>query len=65
MKEKEKIIKTLTDFGKLPTSRIAAICGFTFNKAKILLEELIEEGKIQMFPESLATYWRILEKEND
>ncbi len=57
MELKERIIKTLKDFGKLPTSRIAGICGMNTDRAKILLEELLKEKKVKKFEETIATYW--------
>lgn len=60
MDDKEKAIKTLKDFGKLPTSRIAAIIGSNNEKAKSILEELVKEKKIKKIKETLATYWRVI-----
>jgi len=64
--KKEKIIKTLTDFGKLPTARISAIVGINYYKLKEILEELELENKIiKTEAGELATYWELnLEKNN-
>lgn len=56
---KERIKKTLKDFGRLPTSRIAGIIGVNTDKAKELLEELLKEKKVQKQKETLATYWSL------
>jgi len=60
MEQKEKILKVLKEFGKLPTAKLAAICGIAYNYAKPLLEELKKEGKIKSEKAGeLATYWEI------
>ncbi len=59
MELKEKIIKTLKDLGKMPTTRIAAIVGMNGDRAKEALEELLEEKKVNRIEETLATYWEI------
>jgi len=62
METKEKITKTLKDFGRLPTSRIAAIVGANPDRAKIALEELEKEKVIVRDEETLATYWELKKK---
>lgn len=58
--QKEKILKTLKDFGKLPTAKVSAIAGINYNYVKELLEELETEGKIKSEKAGeLATYWTI------
>lgn len=59
MEDKEKIIKVLKDFGRLPTTRVAGITGLFPPKAKLLLEELLKENKVKMIKETVATYWEI------
>ena len=59
MEAKEKIIKALKDFGRLPTSRLRAICGFDFFKTERLLNELLSEKKIVQEKETNAVYWRL------
>lgn len=59
MEDKEKITKTLKDFGRLSTSRIGAICGFDNLKLKKLLDELLKENKIVKEKETVAVYWRL------
>lgn len=63
MENKNKILKTLKDMGKLTPSKIGAICGINYNYLKPLLEEM-EKAKLiksQKLGE-LATYWEITEK---
>jgi len=58
--KKEKIIKTLTDFGKLPTAKLSAIVGINYYKLKEILEELESENKIiKTEAGELATYWEL------
>ena len=59
MELKDKILKTLQDFGKLPTSRIAGIVGMNNDRAKEILEELVNKNKIIKIEETVATYWEI------
>ena len=62
MKPKDKILKTLNDFGKLPSSKICAIAGVSYAAFKVLSKELLEEGKIKKIEETVATYWEITKK---
>lgn len=62
-KDKQKILKALKTFGRLPTSRIMGICGFHFEKTLRLLNELLEEGSVQIFPETNSTYWELVKNE--
>ena len=62
MENAEKILKTLKDFPKLPTTRISAIVGMNPERGKELLEKLLKEKKIKKIEETLATYWRITDK---
>ncbi len=62
MEDKEKIKKTLKDFGRLPTSRIGAIIGMHLDKAKRLLNELLEEKKVIKIKETNSIYWEITNK---
>ena len=59
MELKNKVIKILKDFGKLPTSRIAAIVGMNTDRAKEILEGLEKENKVKKIRETLATYWEL------
>ena len=59
MDDKEKIIKTLKDFGRLPTSRIVGITVLFSPKAKFLLGELMKENKVKKIEETVATYWEL------
>ncbi len=54
-----KILKILTDFGRLPTTKIAAISGINYEYIKPLLDELLKQNKIKRIEETLATYWEI------
>ncbi len=59
MENKEKILKTLKDFGRTPTARILAICGINYNYGLKELENLEKEKKIKKTKETSATYWEI------
>lgn len=59
---KEMIIKTLKDFGRLPTGRIAGIIGKDYPTTLEILKDLGEEKKILMEKETTAVYWRINNK---
>ena len=56
---KKRVLKVLNDFGKLPTSRIAAIVGMNGDRAKDILEELVRENKIKKIEETIAIYWEL------
>lgn len=56
---KKQVIITLDEFGRLSTSRIAAILGVNINYIKPVLEELLREKKLTKTQETLATYWSI------
>lgn len=62
MKDKEKIIKTLRDFGTLPTGRLAAIVGMNYHKAVNLLQVMWEEGTIKGDVQSNQTLWTLKTK---
>lgn len=55
----DKILKTLKDFGRLSTSRIAGIIGIDYNYATKLLEQLNKEKKIKKEEETHSTYWSL------
>lgn len=59
MELKEKTLKTLKDFGKLSTSRIAGIVGMNNDRAREILERLVTENKVNKIQETVATYWEI------
>ncbi len=61
--KKEEIIKWLTEFKKLPTSRFVGLLGLDYDAIKKLLEELLSENKIKKTKETLATYWEIQNEE--
>ena len=54
---KDRILKTLKDFGRIPTSRVAGIVGMNTERARALLEELLKEKKVKKIQETNATYW--------
>lgn len=59
MELKEKTLNTLKNFGKLSTSRVAGIVGMNNDRAKEILEELVNEKKASKIQETVATYWEI------
>lgn len=59
MKTKEKILKALKDFGRLPTSRIAGIVGSNHKQILIHMEVLIKEEKVIKHEETNAIYWEL------
>lgn len=65
MKAKEKILKTLKDFGKTATSRIAAIVRTDYNYTIKLLEELEEEGIVIQEKLTYSTYWELKIKKEE
>lgn len=60
MQDKAKIIKTLTDFGRLAAYRVAGIIGMNISKTLTLLAELEKEGKVVRHEETMATYWEVV-----
>lgn len=56
------ILKTLSDFGKKATSRIAGIVGIDYNYAIKLLTELEKEKFIKSEDLGSSKYWEITEK---
>lgn len=64
MNNKQKVLKTLKDFGRLPTARISAIIGMNYNSAVKLLQEMWEAKEIIGEPETNATYWKLKEDLN-
>ena len=59
MKLKEKILKVMKEFGRLPTSRIGGILGINYNYTKNVLEELEKENKVIKEKETSAVYWKL------
>jgi predicted transcriptional regulator len=62
METTEKILKTLNDFGMMPSSKICAIAGVNYDYFKKASEELLKKKLISKKEETLATYWEITEK---
>lgn len=62
MQNPNKILETLNQFGKIPSSKLCAIAGINYNYFKIASEELLKKGLIKKKEETLATYWEITEK---
>lgn len=59
MNAKEKIKKTLKDFGKTTTSRIAGIIGLDYVYATNLLNELEEKKEIKKEVIGRYTFWEL------
>jgi ribosomal protein S25 len=59
MEIKDKILKTLKDFGRISTSKIAGITGIDYNYANKILEELLKDKKIIKQIETNAVYWSL------
>lgn len=62
MNQQEKIKKTLTDFGRLSTSRVAGIVGMSHEKVLLILQKMWEDKDIVGEVETTATYWRLKEE---
>lgn len=62
MDAKQKILKTLNDFGKNSTSRVAGIVGIDYNYATTMLSELEKEKKVKQEKVGSFTFWEILNK---
>lgn len=57
---KIRIIKVLSDFGRLPTARVSAIVGMGYGYIVPLLKEMEEEGSVKSeHLGELATYWTL------
>jgi hypothetical protein len=56
---KERILKTLKDFGVLPTSRIMGIIGSNYMSTVLTLDDLEKEEKIVKLKTPSATYWKL------
>jgi len=59
MNIKDKIMKTIKDFKRLPTSRIAGIVGADYTRTLNILKKFEEEGKVVSQEETIATYWSL------
>ena len=57
MSIEEKILKTLKDFGRKPTSQISSICGINFSRTFEKLNKLLKENKVIKQQETNSTYW--------
>lgn len=62
MDAKQKILKTLNDFGKNSTSRVAGIVGIDYKYATTMLSELEKEKKVKQEKVGSFTFWEILNK---
>lgn len=56
---KEKILKTLKDFGRLPSGRLSAITGINYYILIDLLKELQLEQKIKGYEFPAGNYWEL------
>ena len=61
MNDKEKILQTLKDFGRLATWRVAAIIGRNPQATDKALNELLEEKKVKQIKVPVEVYWEIVE----
>lgn len=52
-------MKTIKDFKRLPTSRIAGIVGADYTRTLNILKKFEEEGKVVSQEETIATYWSL------
>jgi len=59
MDNKDKIIKTLKDFGRLPFYRVHAIAGIRADVAAQLLIELVKEKKIIHLEVPSGNYYEV------
>lgn len=57
--KKQRILKTLKDFGRLSSTRLANICQMNFDDFNKEAEKLCKEELIIKFKETVATYWQI------
>lgn len=57
--KKQRILKTLKDFGRLSSARISGICQMNYDAFNKESEKLCKEGLIIQFKETVATYWQI------
>lgn len=62
--KKQEILKWLKEFNRLSTSRFTGLLGLNYDSVKILLNELVEEGKVIEEKETNASYW-VLGENND
>lgn len=62
MNNEDKILKTLKDFGRLPTYRIAGIVGLNPVNALSILQRMWESGEIIGEVETNSTYWKLKAK---
>ena len=56
---KERVIKTLKDFGRLSTSRIAGIIGYNYSYTLIILKDLEKDKKVKKIEETNAVFWEL------
>ncbi len=59
MNDREKILKTLKDFGEVSTGRLAAIIGMNYYKATLLLQKMLEEEEIVERQGGISRFWRL------
>ena len=62
MKKEIKVLITLRDFGKKPSSSICAIAGINYQAFQEVSENLLKKKQIKKIKETLATYWEITKK---
>lgn len=59
MKKEQRILKTLKDFGRLPSTRLANICQLNYLTFLDVAEDLVKKDLIIKIKETIATYWEI------
>jgi len=59
MNKEERILKTLKDFGRLPTARLSAICGIPYYYCVEELNKLKEKKLVVEEKETTSTYWSL------
>jgi len=59
MKDEQRIMKTLQDFGELPTGRLAAICGINYYRALPILQKMWENNLIAPTHHANHTTWKL------
>jgi len=62
MNSKTKILKTLKDFGRLPSARISSIVGMNYLYFLEKMKELKKQGLVKEYKETVARYWLITDK---
>ena len=59
--KKKIIIKWITEFRRLPTSRFVGLTGWSYETIKKILEDMESEGILIKDEETNSSYWRLNE----